>query len=114
MGRSHRSLSENDDAKKVYLHLRDAARGAGQRIAEGRALANIARVRTSNYQLQKAQEAAIEALEVADLTQDASLLTFVLLMAELRTAQSNFHEAIDLSQEARAIARHGVIAQQDR
>lgn len=75
LGRSLRALQANDEAEDVYIRLREAARGANQPVVEGRALADLVRVRASLYQIETAKKTASEALRLGRRTADAGLLS---------------------------------------
>lgn len=77
LGRAHRALEQRKEAETVYGQMKDVAERCGNRIAQVNALVNLAYLRINQYQFDRAEKTAHEALEICEQTGDLRMLANV-------------------------------------
>jgi DNA-binding CsgD family transcriptional regulator len=103
LGRIYRALEQREQAEIVYSQMRDLASSSGERVAEGYALCNLAMVRSQHYQLVLAKSNALNALSIAEHTNDPELLinahaclgSVLLMQGQLEQAQGHYDQVLN-------------------
>ncbi len=74
LGQTHRVLDQQIEAETAFSRMRDIAHSAGDANAEGVALVNLVHVLVAQYQLDRAERTAQEAIKTAEQLENPQLL----------------------------------------
>jgi predicted ATPase/DNA-binding CsgD family transcriptional regulator len=101
LGRIYLTLEQRHEAEIAFSQMRTAAHDKADLVGEGRALAHLAIVRTVLYRLDFAEKTALEALKIAQQTNDSQLLARVYLsLGRLLTMRGELGEGAQYLEKA--------------